>query len=83
MPETTWSTGEQTVAELQYGTKKVKCTECNKIGHTTAQCWRDEICKYCKKQGHIADFCRKRVQSEAMESGNREPKTDGILVDLR
>ena len=36
MPETTWSSGEQTVAELQYGTKKVKCTKCNKIDHTAA-----------------------------------------------
>ena len=79
MPETTWSTGEPTVAALRYGTKKVKCTKCDKVGHTAAQCWRDEICKYCKKQGHIAEFCRKRVQSEAMGSGSREPKTDGIL----
>src|SRR6185369_8722843 len=40
--------------------KKKTCSTCEKIGHTSEQCWKNKTCDKCGTKGHTAEVCRKK-----------------------
>ena len=51
------------------------CDSCGKIGHTEAECWKNEVCKKCNRPGHIAEVCRSKQTNKDKNGNGKIEKT--------
>ena len=58
------------------------CDICKKSSHTTDRCWKKMTCNKCKRQGHIAKYCRTRDINRANFS-EEEDNSEGAVYSCQ
>ena len=59
---------------FQIKSNKVVCEKCNRVGHSTDQCWGK--CTVCKKFGHKANKCFLKGKEEAAKLALKDKKRE-------
>ena len=66
---------------VQHFTRKKTCSNCNKEGHLSNQCYKLKTCYICKRKGHISINCPNKDQP-FVDSSAGEIFTQGCKNDL-
>ena len=66
-------TSEPAIRALKF-TSHSPCYRCGRTNHTPASCtFKDAVCHYCKKKGHIAPACRAKQKGQQPTSETSKP----------
>ena len=72
-------------AEVHVG--EGRCSECNRAGHTSTQCWDlhpelAPVCKACKKKGHSQRSCPNKSRSAESAAAEYPIFEEGLPISL-
>lgn len=68
-------------SQKRQSTRSVICYRCGD-GHTADSCrFKEAVCHYCKKVGHIARVCRRRKQDKDRSTHRQDPKAAHLMSE--